>query len=64
MFNFYCKVDCQTKESCGQSYKQFTHIIYESRVVICGIFKSGTTLRVVNYNHRGFMRLAAGIFSP
>ena len=29
---------------CGQSYKQFTLVIYESRVVIWGIFKSGTTL--------------------
>ena len=28
----------------GQSYKQFTIVIYESRVVIWGIFKSGTTL--------------------
>ena len=30
--------------SSGQSYKQFTLIIYDSRVVIWGIFKSGTTL--------------------
>ena len=29
---------------CGQSYKQFMLVIYESRVVIWGIFKSGTTL--------------------
>ena len=29
---------------CGQSYKHFTLVIYESRVVIWGIFKSGTTL--------------------
>ena len=28
----------------GQSYKQFTLVNYESRVVIWGIFKSGTTL--------------------
>ena len=28
----------------GQSYKQFTLVIYDSRVVIWGIFKSGTTL--------------------
>ena len=28
----------------GQSYKHFTLAIYESRVVIWGIFKSGTTL--------------------
>ena len=32
--------------SCGQSYKQFTLVIYESRVVIWGIFKSGTTLEL------------------
>ena len=30
----------------GQSYKQFTLIIYDSRVVIWGIFKSGTTLEL------------------
>ena len=29
---------------CGQSYKQFTIVIYDSRVVIWGNFKSGTTL--------------------
>ena len=29
---------------CGQSYKHFTIIIYDPRVVIWGIFKSGTTL--------------------
>ena len=28
----------------GQSYKQFTIVIYDSRVVIWGNFKSGTTL--------------------
>ena len=28
----------------GQSYKQFTLVIYDSRVVIWGIFQSGTTL--------------------
>ena len=32
--------------NCGESYKQFTLIIYESRVVIWGIFKSGTTLEL------------------
>ena len=30
--------------TCGQSYKQFMLIIYNSRVVIWGIFKSSTTL--------------------
>ena len=29
---------------CGQSYKQLMLVIYTSRVVIWGIFKSGTTL--------------------
>ena len=29
---------------CGQSYKQFTIVIYDSRVVMWGNFKSGTTL--------------------
>ena len=28
----------------GQSYKQFTLVIYDSRVVIWSIFQSGTTL--------------------
>ena len=30
--------------SCGQYYKHFTLINYDSRVVIWGIFQSGTTL--------------------
>ena len=30
--------------SCGQSYKYFTLVIYDSRVVIWGIFKSGMPL--------------------
>ena len=30
----------------GQSYKQFMIVIYEFRVVIWGIFKSGTTLEL------------------
>ena len=29
---------------CGQSYKQFTLVNYDSRVVIWGIFQSGMTL--------------------
>ena len=32
--------------SCGQSYKQYTLVIYKSRVVMWGIFKSGTTLEL------------------
>ena len=32
--------------TCGQSYKQFTLVIYEFRVLIWGIFKSGTTLEL------------------
>ena len=31
-------------ENSGQSYKQFMLVIYDSRVVIWGIFKSGMTL--------------------
>ena len=31
-------------ETSGQSYKQFTIVIYDSRVVIWGNFKSNTTL--------------------
>ena len=31
-------------EYSGQSYKHFTLVIFESRVVIWGIFKSGMTL--------------------
>ena len=34
----------QTTFTCGQSYKQFTLVIYMSRVVKWDIFKSGTTL--------------------
>ena len=32
------------RETCGQSYKQFTLVNYDSRVLIWGIFKSGMTL--------------------
>ena len=31
-------------EICGQSYKHFTIVIYDPRVVIWGVFKSGTAL--------------------
>ena len=31
-------------DTSGQSYKHFTIVIYDPRVVIWGIFKSGTTL--------------------
>ena len=30
--------------SCGQSYKALTIVIYDPRVIIWSIFKSGTTL--------------------
>ena len=30
--------------NCGQSYKHFMLVNYDSRVVIWGIFQSGTTL--------------------
>ena len=33
-----------TDEACGQSYKASTIVIYNSRVVTWGIFKSGMTL--------------------
>ena len=32
--------------SCGQSYKHFTIVIYDPRVVIWSVFKSGTTLEL------------------
>ena len=44
----------------GQSYKQFTLVIYESRVVIGGYFQVRYDSRVVNYDHRGFIRLTTG----
>ena len=46
------------KEACGQSYKHFTLVIYDSSVVIWGIFKSATPLesRVIIYE-----RLATGL---
>ena len=31
---------------CGQYYKHFTLVNYDSRVVIWGIFQSGTTLEL------------------
>ena len=34
----------ENPKTSGQSYKQFTLVIYDSRVVIWGILKSGTTL--------------------
>ena len=37
--------NCQNaRDASGQSYKKFKLVIYESRVVIWDIFKSGTTL--------------------
>ena len=36
----------QVSNTSGQSYKQFTIVIYDSRVVIWGNFKSGTTLEL------------------
>ena len=32
------------RDSCGQSYKHFRLVNYDSRVVIWGIFQSGMTL--------------------
>ena len=37
---------CSTVFTSGQSYKQFTIVIYNSRVVIWGNFKSCTTLEL------------------
>ena len=37
-------IDDDDVDVCGQSYKHFTIVNYDSRVVIWGIFKSGTTL--------------------
>ena len=34
----------QNQNTSGQSYKHFTLVNYDSRVVIWGIFQSGTTL--------------------
>ena len=33
-------------DTSGQSYKQYTLVNYDSMVVICGIFQSGTTLEL------------------
>ena len=35
-----------TSDFCGQSYKQFVLVIYKSRIVIWGIFKSCMTLEL------------------
>ena len=44
---------------CGQSYKHFTLVNYDSRVAITSKLLILTTLdRVVFYEHRGFIRLA------
>ena len=32
--------------SCGQSYKHFTIVIYDPRVIIWDVFKSGATLEL------------------
>ena len=44
IFNTISGVNIIMVLSCGQSYKTITLINYDSRVVIWGIFKSGTTL--------------------
>ena len=46
-------------DTSGQSYKHFTIVNYDSRVITWGIFKSGRyDSRVVHYDRRGFIRLA------
>ena len=43
-FSFQIKNFFHWREPCGLSYKHFTIVIYDPRVVIWSIFKSGTTL--------------------
>ena len=38
------KSNLYDSDICGQSYKAYTIVIYDSTVIIWGIFKSGTTL--------------------
>ena len=47
--------------SCGQSYKHFKLVNYDSWVVIWGIIKSGTTLKSFFYKRKFFIRLATEI---
>ena len=48
---------------CGQSYQQFTILIYDSRIILTRNFaKLVYNYRVVNCNRRAFIRLAAGRF--
>ena len=42
---------CPKAGACGQSYKHFTLVNYDSRVVLWGIFQSGTTLDVYKIGH-------------
>ena len=44
---------------CGQSYKHFTIVNYDSRVNM-GFFQVRYESRVVHYDLRGFIRLATG----
>ena len=55
--NDLVKVNREKIEISGQSYKQFTPVIYGSRVVIWGTFQVRYDFRIVNYNQRGFIRL-------
>ena len=38
------ELSCANDQASGQSYKHFTFVNYDSRVIIWGIFQSGTTL--------------------
>ena len=40
----FTTIDGAHRVICGQSYKGSTIVNYDSRVIICGIFKSGMTL--------------------
>ena len=44
----------------GQSYKQFTIVIYDSRVIPDWKLPPYYDLRVVNYDRKLFIRLATG----
>ena len=55
-----CTRDVNATRAIDRLDKQFTLIIYESRVVIWGYFQVRYDSRVVNFDSRGFIRLATG----
>ena len=50
----------QCSKTCGQSFKHFTLVNYDSRVKICSNFNVRFDSRVVIYDHKMFIRLATG----